>query len=271
VFYWLFKALLKPPLLTLARPTIEGTDNVPRKGGAIFASNHVSFADWLFLPLLVSRRITFLAKSDYFTERSVRGRAKAAFFRSAGQVPIDRSAADPALQTGLSILRSGNLLGIYPEGTRSPDGRLYRGRTGVARMALQAGVPVLPVAMLGTHAMAPPGKAVPRPARIRVRIGRPLDFARYEGLAEDRFVLRSITDEIMYAVMQMSGQEYVDVYASRAKSARSSKSGLDGVRDGAVDGEVSAHARDGALGGPPGPRACDERPAHRKVTHRKAS
>ncbi len=221
MFYWLIKAILTPTLRGLFRPTIEGSEWVPDEGGAILASNHLSFFDWLFLPLLVTRRITFLAKSDYFTERSAKGRAKAAFFRSAGQVPIDRSggtAGDPALATALSILRSGKLLGIYPEGTRSPDGRLYRGRTGVARMALEAGVPVLPVAMMGTFEVAPPGKVFPRVGPVRIRIGRPLDFSRYEGLADDRFVLRSITDEIVYELMQLSGQEYVDTYATTAKS-----------------------------------------------------
>ncbi len=233
MFYWLIKAVLIPILHVLSRPTIEGVDHVPAEGGAIFASNHLSFVDWLFLPLLVPRRITFLAKSDYFTDHSVKGRAKAAFFRSAGQVPIDRSAGDAALQTGLHILRSGSLLGIYPEGTRSPDGRLYRGRTGVARMALEAGVPVLPVAMVGTFEMAPPGAILPRPVRVQVRVGRPLDFSRYEGLAEDRFVLRSITDEIMYAVMQLSGQEYVDTYATTAKTD------IEDARDAAREALVS--------------------------------
>ena len=169
---------------------------------------------------MVPRRMTFLAKSDYFTGRGIKGRATAAFFRGVGQLPVDRSggkAGEAALNSGLRVLRRGELLGIYPEGTRSPDGRLYRGRTGVARMALEAGVPVLPVAMIGTDKAQPTGKKLPRIMRIGIRIGRPLSFARYEGMEDDRFVLRSITDEIMYELMLLSGQEYVDEYATSMK------------------------------------------------------
>jgi 1-acyl-sn-glycerol-3-phosphate acyltransferase len=172
------------------------------------------------LPLVVSRRVTFLAKSDYFTGRGVKGRATAAFFKGAGQLSVDRSggrAGQAAVNSGLRVLRRGDLLGIYPEGTRSPDGRLYRGRTGVARMALQAGCPVLPVAMIGTDKAQPSGKRVPKIMRIGVRIGKPLDFSRYEGMEDDRFVLRSVTDEIMYELMLLSRQEYVDMYATSMK------------------------------------------------------
>ncbi|MEO7234109.1 MAG: lysophospholipid acyltransferase family protein [Lapillicoccus sp.] len=221
MFYWVLKTVVLGPLLKLLfRPWVEGEEHIPEDGAAIFASNHLSFSDSIFLPLMVPRRMTFLAKSDYFTGRGIKGRATAAFFKGVGQVPVDRSggkAGEAALNSGLRILRRGELLGIYPEGTRSPDGRLYRGRTGVARMALEAGVPVLPVAMIGTDKAQPTGKKLPRIMRIGIRIGRPLSFARYEGMEDDRFVLRSITDEVMYELMLLSGQEYVDEYATSMK------------------------------------------------------
>jgi len=219
--YWMLKAFLTPILRTLFRPWIAGVENVPPTGGAILASNHLSFSDSIFMPLLVPRRVTFLAKSDYFTGRGMKGRLKRLFFRSVGQVPLDRSggkASEAAMHTAVRILRSGRLLGFYPEGTRSPDGRLYRGKTGVARMALAAGVPVIPVAMIDTHKMQPPGKLMPKIMRIGVLIGEPLDFSRYAGMEGDRFVLRSMTDEIMYEIMTLSGQEYVDRYAAAAKA-----------------------------------------------------
>ena len=221
MFYWLLKyALLGPWLRLIFRPYVEGGEHVPATGAAIIASNHLSFSDSIFMPLLVPRRVTFLAKQEYFTGRGLKGWLTRAFFAGAGQVPIDRSsgsAAKAALETGKRILVEGKLLGIYPEGTRSPDGRLYRGKTGVARMALEAGVPVIPVAMIGTDKVQPIGKRIPRIRRIGVRFGPPLDFSRYEGLAGDRFVERSMTDEIMYELMMLSGQEYVDLYASKAK------------------------------------------------------
>ena len=220
MLYWIVKGALTPPLRVLFRPWVEGLEHVPASGGAVFASNHVSFSDSFFLPLVVPRRITFLAKSDYFTGSGLKGRATAAFFSGVGQVPVDRtggSASESALGTGLRILRGGQMLGIYPEGTRSPDGRLYRGKTGVARMALEAGVPVLPVAMIGTAEAQPPGQKIPNIHQIGIRIGAPLDFSRYTGMEHDRFVLRSMTDEIMYELMTLSGQEYVDVYATQAK------------------------------------------------------
>ena len=221
MFYWILKRIiLGPALRALFRPWVRGVERVPDTGGAILASNHLSFSDSFFLPLVVPRRVTFLAKSDYFTGRGIKGRLTAVFFRGAGQVPVDRSggqAADAALETGLRVLRSGGLLGIYPEGTRSPDGRLYRGKTGVARLALEAQVPVLPVVMVGTDRVQPIGRVIPKIARVGVVIGKPLDFSRYEGMHEDRFILRSVTDEIMYELMELSGQEYVDVYASTMK------------------------------------------------------
>ncbi len=221
MIYWVLKTVVLGPLLKLLfRPWVQGEEHIPDEGAAIFASNHLSFSDSIFLPLMVPRRMTFLAKSDYFTGRGLKGRATAAFFKGVGQLPVDRSggkAGEAALNSGLRVLRRGELLGIYPEGTRSPDGRLYRGRTGVARMALEAGVPVLPVAMIGTDKAQPTGKRLPRIMQIGIRIGRPLSFARYEGMEGDRFVLRSITDEIMYELMLLSGQEYVDEYATSMK------------------------------------------------------
>ena len=221
MFYWVLKTIVLGPLLRLVfRPWVEGLEHVPRTGGAILASNHMSFSDSIFLPLVVERKVTFLAKADYFTGRGPKGRLTAAFFKLADQLPVDRAggrASEAALRTGLRVLRRGDLLGSYPEGTRSPDARLYRGKSGVARMALQAGVPVLPVAMIDTDKAQPIGKRIPSVVRVGVRIGAPLDFSRYEGMEDDRFVLRSITDEIMYELMQLSGQEYVDVYAADMK------------------------------------------------------
>ena len=221
MFYWVVKVILTPVLRVLFRPWVEGGEHIPQEGAAIFASNHLSFSDSIFLPLVVPRKITFLAKADYFTGKGVKGRLTAGFFSGVGQVPIDRSggaASEAALRTAKRILGEGKLLGLYPEGTRSPDGRLYRGKTGIARMALEAGVPVIPVAMINTDVVQPTGKKIPNLGRVGVRIGKPLDFSRYAGMEGDRFVLRSITDEIMYELMLLSGQEYVDQYATKAKA-----------------------------------------------------
>jgi 1-acyl-sn-glycerol-3-phosphate acyltransferase len=210
--------LLGPWLRILFRPQVEGLENIPGDGPAILASNHLSFSDSIFLPLVVKRHITFLAKAEYFTGTGIKGFFTRAFMKGVGQVPIDRSGgADAALNTALRVMGENELLGIYPEGTRSPDGRLYRGKTGVARMALVAGVPVIPVAMIGTREIQPAGQKIPNVRRVGIKIGTPLDFSRYEGMENDRFVLRSMTDEIMYELMELSGQEYVDIYASRAK------------------------------------------------------
>jgi 1-acyl-sn-glycerol-3-phosphate acyltransferase len=222
VLYWLMKYVFPGPFIRLLyRPWVEGMEHVPEDGPAILASNHLSFSDSIFLPLMVSRRITFLAKDDYFAGRGLKGRLIAWWFRAVGQVPVDRSggrASEAAIGTGVGILNEDKLLGIYPEGTRSHDGRLYRGKTGVARMALEAHAVVIPVAMIDTEKIQPPGKVIPRVGRVGIRFGKPLDFSRYEGLEGDRFVLRSITDEIMYELMELSGQEYVDIYATRAKA-----------------------------------------------------
>ena len=233
MFYWLLKFVFLGPVLKLVfRPRVEGADNVPLEGPAILASNHLSYADWLFMPLTLPRRVTFVAKAEYFTTPGIKGWFQKKFFSGSGQVPIDRSsgsAAEGALQSAKKVLAQGELFGIYPEGTRSHDGRLYRGKTGVARLALEMKVPVIPIAVIGTDEIAPPGKKFGTLTRPLVRFGKPLDFSRYEGLENDRFILRSITDEVMYEIMRLSGQEYVDVYASRAKerAKEAAKKGAD--------------------------------------------
>jgi 1-acyl-sn-glycerol-3-phosphate acyltransferase len=222
LFYWLLKYVLLGPWLRLIfRPQVEGRDNIPDEGPAIIASNHLSFSDSIFMPLMVKRKVTFVAKAEYFTGKGIKGWLIRNFFLGTGTIPIDRSggrAAQAAIDTGLRVLREGNVFGIYPEGTRSPDGRLYRGKTGVARLALESGAPVIPVVMLNSDEIQPTGKILPKIKRVKIRFGRRLDFSRYEGLAGDRFVERAVTDEIMYELMELSGREYVDVYAQKVKS-----------------------------------------------------
>ncbi|GAB3205617.1 1-acyl-sn-glycerol-3-phosphate acyltransferase [Marinactinospora thermotolerans] len=222
MFYWVVKAILGPVLAVLWQPRAEGVENVPRHGPAIMVSNHLSFSDHFFGPLPLPRKITFLAKAEYFTGKGVKGLASRLFFTGVGQIPIDRSggkASEAALRTGLKVLKQGRLLGIYPEGTRSPDGRLYRGRTGVARLALESGAPVVPMAMINVDKIMPPGRTLPRLGiRPKVVFGEPLDFSRYQGMEKDPRVLRAVTDEIMYALMKLSGQEYVDRYAQSVKA-----------------------------------------------------
>ena len=221
MFYWFLKWIALGPWLKLVfRPRASGTENVPDDGPAILASNHLSYADWLFMPLTLQRRVTFVAKAEYFTGPGLKGWLQKTFFKGSGQVPIDRSggnASEGAIISAKRLLAEGELFGIYPEGTRSHDGRLYRGKVGVARLALESKAPVIPVAVIGTDEIAPPGKKFGRFIRPVVRFGEPLDFSRYEGMENDRYILRSITDEIMYEIMRLSGQEYVDMYASKAK------------------------------------------------------
>ncbi len=251
MLYWIVKVILSPLLRTLFRPWAEGLENIPDEGAVIIASNHLSFADSIFMPLVVPRKVTFWAKSDYFTQRGVKGFVKRWFFRATGQLPVDRSggkAGEAALLGGLAVLGTGSLLGIYPEGTRSPDGRLYRGKTGIARMALDGDAVVVPCAMIDTDKINPPGSVIwklrPRPG---VRFGEPLDFSRYGGMSGDRFVLRSVTDEIMYELMLLSGQEYVDTYAATAKrqadDARKKKSNEAKAAVGSEDAEDAQDAQ----------------------------
>ncbi|MFE3205482.1 lysophospholipid acyltransferase family protein [Embleya sp. NPDC059237] len=259
MFYRLMKMIVGPVLRLFFRPWVEGQEHIPDRGPAILASNHLSFSDSFFLPVVVPRRITFLAKSDYFTGRGVKGRLTAAFFKGVGQLPVDRSggrASEAALNAGLKVLREDHLFGIYPEGTRSPDGRLYRGKTGIARLALESGAPVIPVAMIDTEKIQPPGKIVPKIMRVGIRIGEPLDFSRYEGMEDDRFILRAITDEIIYALMELSGQEYVDMYAADAKKridearkqAAAAKAAEKAAEQGAGQGAEQASGQDTGKG-----------------------
>lgn len=222
MLYQAIKVVATPVLGVSFRPWAEGLGYVPLEGPVIIASNHNSFSDSIFLPLMVPRTMHFLAKSDYFTGTGIKGRLTAAFFRGVGQLPVDRSggrASEGALRAGLKVLDRGDVLGIYPEGTRSPDGRLYRGHTGVARMAVSHGVSVVPAAIFGTREVQPPGQLRPHLTRVGVRFGKPLDFSRYEGMGNDRYVLRAMTDQLMYEIMKLSGQEYVDTYASAVKKA----------------------------------------------------
>jgi len=256
LFYWFLKFIAIGPLLrVLFRPRAEGAENIPTEGPAILACNHLSYADWLFMPLTLSRRVTFVAKAEYFNTPGIKGWFQKQFFSGAGQVPIDRSgasAAEGALSSAKAILGEGDLFGIFPEGTRSHDGRLYRGKTGVARLALETGVPVIPVAVVGTDVVAPPGKKFGSFTRPVVRFGKPLDFERYEGLENDRYILRSVTDEIMYEIMRLSGQEYVDMYAGRAKEEQKRSEAAARAAERAAAAEQLAAAEATAPGEHPG-------------------
>ena len=230
------------------RPHVEGAENVPDDGPAILASNHLSYADWLFMPLVIPRMVRFVAKAEYFTSPGIKGWLQKNFFSGTGNIPIDRTSGDAAsgaLVSAKRVLAEGELFGIYPEGTRSHDGRLYRGKTGIARLALETGVPVIPVAVVGTDVVAPPGKKFGSFTRPVVRFGPPLDFSRYEGLENDRYILRSITDEIMYEIMRLSGQEYVDQYAGKAKeeSKRLERQAKEAADNAEVEEELRGQAK----------------------------
>lgn len=213
-YYTLFKhVLIGPPLKGIYRPWVEGSEHVPESGGAILASNHLAVSDSFFLPLVIKRKITFLGKSEYFTGKGVRGYVTKSFMSGIGTIPVHRGggrASEAALRAGLQVLNAGELLGLYPEGTRSIDGRLYRGKTGGARMAIEAGVPIIPLAMVGTDIAQPLGQKVPKRANIGVRIGAPIDVSAYAGKQEDRESLRELTDIVMKRIQELSGQEYVD-------------------------------------------------------------
>jgi len=221
-FYWVTKVVLTPVLAIAFRPRIDGVRNVPRRGAAILACNHVSYLDWLFLPLVVRwRHISFLAKLEYFTRPGLRGRLQRFFFTNTGQVPIDRSGSDAstaALTTAGRLLREGRLVGIFPEGSRSRDGRLNRGRTGLARIAAETGVPVVPCATVGVYELCPPGKRLPRPRKVAVRFGPPMVFPGSPRHAASPAELRAWTDELMAQIQGLSGQEAsgVDAVGSRS-------------------------------------------------------
>jgi 1-acyl-sn-glycerol-3-phosphate acyltransferase len=213
--------VLGPAVKAVFRPWVKGLHNVPETGGAILVSNHLSFSDSIFLPLSVNRPVSFLAKSEYFTGTGVKGLLTKKFFQASNQIPMDRSggaASLKSLEEGITTLKAGNLLGIYPEGTRSPDGKLYKGKIGVAKLALEAGVPVIPVAMIGTDKVQPIGKKIPNIRRVGLIFGEPMDFSQYADKKDDHATLRKITDEIMAELMRLSGQEYVDVYAAQVKA-----------------------------------------------------
>lgn len=222
MLYWQFKYVLIGPVLWLfGRPTIEGQHHIPKKGPVILAGNHRAVVDSFFLVLMVRRRITFVAKSEYFTGTGVKGAMQRWFFGGAGQVPIDRSGADAsraALDTAIGILDKGGVWGIYPEGTRSPDGCLYKGKTGAIRVALETGAPVIPVVVHGGDAVNPPGTRMWRFSKVRITVGEPIDFSRYRELRGYQAVVRAATDELMAVLCDQSGQEYVDVYGADVKS-----------------------------------------------------
>lgn len=218
----LIKAVLGPIMRLMFRPQVEGAEHIPADGPVIMAGNHLTFIDSIVLPLVTKRQVLFIGKDEYVTGKGPKGRLMAWFFTGVGMIPVDRDGASggvAALMTGRRVLEEGKVFGIYPEGTRSPDGRLYRGRTGIARLTLMTGAPVVPFAMIGTDKLQPGGRGMPRPGRVTVRFGEPMEFSRYEGMDRDRYVLRAVTDSVMTEVMRLSGQEYVDMYATKAKAA----------------------------------------------------
>ena len=218
VTYAFLRAFLTPFLMILFRPKVKGLRNVPINGPVIIASNHLSFSDSIFMPLVLPRKVTFLAKSEYFTSPGPKGLLKKLTFLALGQVPVDRSGgrrSEAALITGLKVLAEGQCLGIYPEGTRSPDGRLYKGRTGIARLAMESGAPIIPVAMFNTEKIQPTGKVIPKVMRVKMVFGEPIYL---KGDSTDLNLLRTATDELMSTLQKLSGQEYVDMYATRRKS-----------------------------------------------------
>ncbi|CAB4670512.1 unannotated protein [freshwater metagenome] len=216
--YGLLRTFLTPFLMVAFRPKVKGLRNVPIHGPVIIASNHLSFSDSIFMPLVVPRKVTFLAKSEYFTSPGPKGLLKKLTFIALGQVPVDRSGgrrSEAALITGLKVLAEGNCLGIYPEGTRSPDGRLYKGRTGIARLAIESGAPIIPVAMFNTEKIQPTGKVIPKIMRVKMIFGEPIYLT---GDSTNLQVLRDATDDLMRKLQALSGQEYVDIYATRRKA-----------------------------------------------------
>ena len=214
MLYWLVKGVLTPVLGVCFRVKVEGREHVPKKGPVILASNHRSFLDSIFIPLVVRRRVTFVAKAEYFDDPKT-----AWFFRGVGQIPIRReggSASERALASASEVLSAGGVFGIYPEGTRTRDGYLHRGHTGVARLALRTGAPVVPVGLIGTDEVQPIDRKMPRLlGRVTVRFGEPLDAGRYRDFDVEHLALRELTDEVMYEIGQLSGYEYVDTYATK--------------------------------------------------------
>jgi len=220
VQYRASRVVAGPFLHVLWRPEVTGLENIPETGGALIASNHLSIVDSIFLPLVISRPVTFAAKSEYFTGTRMLDRVTAMYMRATNQLSVDRAgarAAQAMLEAALERVNGGALFGIYPEGTRSPDGRLYRGRTGIGWLALHSGVPVIPVAMIGTDRVLPPGRTVPKLNRIQVKIGSPLTFDTLRAEGTGGRQRRAVTDTVMEAIGKLSGQEYVPMYASARK------------------------------------------------------
>ncbi len=218
--YQLSRLIIGPFLHAIGRPKAVGLENVPASGPAILASNHLSILDSVSLPLVIDRPVVFPAKAEYFAAKGVVGRLWAAYLRSTNQLKMDRDdtrSAQATLAAAVELLKAGELFGFYPEGTRSPDGRLYRGRSGLGWLALNSGAPVIPVAMMGTRKMLPPGSAVLRPTQIEIRIGKPLEFGHLTGEPPAK-ARRAVADEVMQAIRELSGQEYVYLYASDVKA-----------------------------------------------------
>jgi len=221
VQYQLSRILAGPLLHTIWRPKLTGTENVPASGGAILAANHLSVIDSVFLPLMMNRPVTFSAKAEYFSASGPAARLWAAYLKATNQLKMDRDgprAAQDTLDAAVALLEAGNLFGIYPEGTRSPDGRLYRGRPGVGYLALKSSRPVLPVAMIGTRRVMPPGSVVPRPGRIEIRVGAPMTFGPEVTSAPPGKARQLIAEQVMAAIRDLSGQEYVHMFASDRKA-----------------------------------------------------
>ena len=222
MWFLMSRVLLGPAIKLLSRPRITGMDNVPETGGVILAGNHLAVADSFVVPVIMKRQVFYIGKQEYVTGTGLAGRVKAWFFSGLGMVPVDRShqsAAAASVDKVVEVVSRGHVFGIYPEGTRSPDGKLYKGRTGVAKVALATGCPVVPVAVIGTDRLNPPGTTMWRPTKVEVRFGEPLDFSRYDGMAGDRWAERAIVDQIMSELARLGGQEYVDTYASSVKDA----------------------------------------------------
>jgi 1-acyl-sn-glycerol-3-phosphate acyltransferase len=218
MLYEVVHTVVAPLAKAVWRPKVEGLENLPDDGPVIVASNHLSFADSMVIPIVAPRQVVFLAKEDYFTGTGVKGAAMRGWFRGIGMVPVDRDdtkAALASLDIALEVLGRGQAFGIYPEGTRSRDGRLYRGRVGVAHLALTSGAPVVPVGLTGTENLQPVGTRLPRLAKVSVRFGKPLHFAgAYDGVPAGR-ARRAVTDIVMDEIQQLSGQEFAGVYNER--------------------------------------------------------
>jgi 1-acyl-sn-glycerol-3-phosphate acyltransferase len=228
VQYQVSRVLAGPVLHLLWRPEVTGLEHIPASGGAILASNHLSIVDSVFLPLMITRPVTFAAKSEYFTGTRLVDRITGTYLRATKQLSVDRAgarAAQDMLESALGLMQGGALFGIYPEGTRSPDGRLYRGRTGIGWLALSSGLPVIPVAMIGTDRVLPPGSKIPRVSRIKVKIGPPLTFEAQIARGTGARQRRAVTDEVMQSIKALSGQEYVPVYASVRKDELAAANG----------------------------------------------